>query len=277
MSMKDIVICAIAKYENDYLKEWVDYHLSIGFDKIYIYDNNDLGDDSAKKILEEYIKEEKVVIFDVKGKTSLQLKVYNDFYYNYNNSFDYCAFIDLDEYIVFNQEQNIKNIKDFLFKYNKVDIYHLSWKVYGDNDKLYKEEGSCLKRFLIPKEDNFCFNYNFPENRHVKSIIKGNLKNISFASNPHTIKNTNPIIKLKCCNCDGKEVDLNSPFMTPTFNVCFIKHFYTKTLEEYVKNKIKRKSVSTNKDIYNLDKFFKYNKKTKEKIDYLKSIGINYE
>jgi Glycosyl transferase family 2 len=33
------VICAIAKYEEPYLDEWVDYHLSLGFAHIMIYDN----------------------------------------------------------------------------------------------------------------------------------------------------------------------------------------------------------------------------------------------
>ena len=35
------VICAIAKFEYNYIYEWVEYHLNLGFDKIVIYDNND--------------------------------------------------------------------------------------------------------------------------------------------------------------------------------------------------------------------------------------------
>ena len=33
-------ICAIAKNENDYINEWCKYHLNLGFDEIYIFDNN---------------------------------------------------------------------------------------------------------------------------------------------------------------------------------------------------------------------------------------------
>ena len=36
-------ICCIAKYENRYLKEWVDYHMELGFDQIFIFDNNTLN------------------------------------------------------------------------------------------------------------------------------------------------------------------------------------------------------------------------------------------
>ena len=35
-----ISICLLTKDENKYLKEWVQYHLSIGIDHFYIYDNN---------------------------------------------------------------------------------------------------------------------------------------------------------------------------------------------------------------------------------------------
>ena len=33
-------ICAIAKHENVYINDWVNYHLNLGFDHIYIYDDN---------------------------------------------------------------------------------------------------------------------------------------------------------------------------------------------------------------------------------------------
>ena len=38
----NIGICAIAKWENDYVEEWVNHYIDvIGADRIYLYDNND--------------------------------------------------------------------------------------------------------------------------------------------------------------------------------------------------------------------------------------------
>lgn len=34
-------ICAIAKNEESYLIEWLDHHLNLGFNHVYIIDNND--------------------------------------------------------------------------------------------------------------------------------------------------------------------------------------------------------------------------------------------
>lgn len=38
-------VVAIAKNEELYLKEWVEYHFHLGFDKIIICDNNDVGNE----------------------------------------------------------------------------------------------------------------------------------------------------------------------------------------------------------------------------------------
>ena len=38
------LLCAIAKNEERYINEWVNYHYSLGFDKIVIYNNNDSRD-----------------------------------------------------------------------------------------------------------------------------------------------------------------------------------------------------------------------------------------
>ena len=38
-----VVVCAMAKNEHLYIKDWVNHYLRIGFDKIYIYDNDDPG------------------------------------------------------------------------------------------------------------------------------------------------------------------------------------------------------------------------------------------
>ena len=49
--MQNIVICTIARKENLYIKEWVDYHLSIGFTHIYIFDNNREGEERVSEII----------------------------------------------------------------------------------------------------------------------------------------------------------------------------------------------------------------------------------
>lgn len=48
-------ICSIARNENEYLDEWVTYHLNLGFDHIFIYDNNNPDDCSLPQFIEQSI------------------------------------------------------------------------------------------------------------------------------------------------------------------------------------------------------------------------------
>jgi hypothetical protein len=34
-------ICVLIKNEHDYLKEWVDYHLNLGIDEIFLFEDYD--------------------------------------------------------------------------------------------------------------------------------------------------------------------------------------------------------------------------------------------
>ena len=36
-------LCAIAKNENLYIREWVEHYKNIGVSKIFLYDNNDIN------------------------------------------------------------------------------------------------------------------------------------------------------------------------------------------------------------------------------------------
>ena len=50
-----LAACIIIKNEAEYIKEWIDFHLLVGFDKIILYDNE--SNDNLKQKLENYIKE----------------------------------------------------------------------------------------------------------------------------------------------------------------------------------------------------------------------------
>ncbi len=49
-----ISICSIFKNEAKYFEEWLEYHLMIGVDHFYLYNN--FSEDNYYEILEKYIK-----------------------------------------------------------------------------------------------------------------------------------------------------------------------------------------------------------------------------
>lgn len=151
-----VSLLSIAKLENDYIREWVEYHLNIGIDEIYIADNNDIYDNSLSEILSDLISIKKVKIYDYKGVKNAMYSAYTDMYNS--NNFDWICVIDCDEFITFTDEY--KNIKDYLseadkYTFNFINAIALNWMCYGDNDMLYKENGNVVERFKSPLDINF--------------------------------------------------------------------------------------------------------------------------
>lgn len=108
----EYIVIGLAKNEKHYIKDWVAYHLHIGFDRIYLFDNNDDPNETYDDILFEYIKDDKVRLIDFRDKKSLQNSLYNSFYYAV--PFKWLAVIDIDEFIWFNETFKYDDIKSFL-------------------------------------------------------------------------------------------------------------------------------------------------------------------
>ena len=102
-----------------------------------------------------------------------------------------------------------------------------------------------------------------------KSIIRGRL-NITWAHFPHFLNNS--II----CRPDGTIV--NEALSTPQYNLAYIKHYTTKSVEEYIIKLFKGNVISN--DTLNFDSllfwfkkyFFLFNKITKKKKKLIKHI-----
>ena len=60
-----VVLCAMAKNEHLYINDFVNHYLKLGFDKIYIYDN----DEPNQKYIGDFIdNKDKVEIVDIRGQ-----------------------------------------------------------------------------------------------------------------------------------------------------------------------------------------------------------------
>lgn len=253
-------LCCIAKNENNYIREWVDYHLKLGFCKIFIYDNNDIYGEIFTDILHDHLSNQKVEVINCRGKIDFQALAYSDCYLKYGDVYDWIAFLDVDEFLTFPENSSFRNINDYFeFIDNKdFNLIHVNWMCFGDNNIVECNTYNVLSRFNGPLDYNLKIDYDFPENFHVKSIVKGGLEKITF-DNVHTPLDPN----LKVCNGDGMGITENTPFIPYTFRTIYIRHYVTKTISEWIQ-KIKR-GRSDGYYLNPVNKFFLYNEKNKEK------------
>ena len=83
------VICCTAKNENLYLNDFCKWHIALGFDHIYVFDNNNVTSPDVRLTISDEIKD-KITFFDVRGihKHRFQNECYNKFYQEYKDTFD---------------------------------------------------------------------------------------------------------------------------------------------------------------------------------------------
>ena len=219
------VVFACAKNEDDYILEWVEHNLSVGFDKVIIADNND-EPGKLDEILSAYIADGKVQIFPCSGLKRFQTYIYN-MYLNESN-YKWCAYFDCDEFIEFNAHRGIKEFLESI----KEECVLINWVVFGSNDKAYREEGTVQERFKFPVSPVNTFKENF----YVKPIMKHGAEGF-YMTNTHC-----PNGKRKLFNIGGYDVVdyVNNTYYPPRLKYAYIKHYYTKSFDEWIANKIRR-------------------------------------
>lgn len=117
-----VSLCLIFKNEALFLKEWLDYHLTIGVDHFYLYNNN--SDDNFREVLAPYVADGSVTLIEWPEQNS-QFKCYKHCYDTYRNENNWISFLDADEFICPKYKNNINEwLKDF-DKYHAVNIHWL--------------------------------------------------------------------------------------------------------------------------------------------------------
>lgn len=271
----EVALCCIGRLENRYAVEFVEFYKAIGIDKIFIYDNNYGNEEHFEDVLQGYIVSGFVEVINYRDIHRCQLTAYQDCYNRYGREYDWICFFDFDEFIYIEHNLGIKELLSSSI-YDDYDVIHINWLCYGDNNLVRHEDRDVVSRFKTPIFPlYFKKRLKTPENAHIKSIIRGGLNEVLWNETPHTPSND-----LRCCDAMGRSCKCSSPFVYPLVysNVC-LRHYMTKTIEEYYETKVMRGFADGNKDffkVYNwVDEFFKVNEKTNGKCSYINKIGAN--
>lgn len=239
----NVALCAIAKNENLYIREWVEWYKNIGISKIFLYDNNEIDGEHFEDVINDYITSGFVKLIDVRGiekglsydenDINLQPKSYFECYETYGNEYDWMCFFDIDEFL------NIdKNISDYL-KQKKFENYStiiIPWLTFSDNEKLYYENIPVMKRFTSVSKKFSRYG--------VKSIVRTK-KNIFDKHHPNMI-HTFILKDENVCNTMGNQIipKKGNWYLYSKKEYInsdgYLNHYKTKTLEEFIKRHLGR-------------------------------------
>lgn len=154
----EIILSTMVKNEDNYIKQWINYHLHIGVNKMIIYDNADIIDilshesietkSNLSEILKTYIDEKKVILIkwpylkrysrmgNPNWQTTQQCHSINAF-----KKTKLIGLFDIDEYVNIQKETNIHKFFDDYIKVNNCDLnniggFLLKCKFFFNNNNL---------------------------------------------------------------------------------------------------------------------------------------------
>jgi len=141
------IICVIVKDEERYLKEWILYHLGLGFDKIYLYDNS--LDSATRKWLETQdatVQLGTVVHHFPSMHQERQLLAYKDCIEQYGRGHNHtwAAFFDPDEFLVLKKHETVVELLQSVCPNGSVSI---NWIIFGTSNHTQYEPIPVTQRF----------------------------------------------------------------------------------------------------------------------------------
>eukprot|EP00752_Nemacystus_decipiens_P015810 g14120.t1 len=91
-----LILCTMFKNEEPYLEEWLQYHELLGISKIHLYDND--STDKSRSLLKKYERSKFVQIHDW-PHNGAQTEALNDCLCRFRHATRWMSFIDVDEFI----------------------------------------------------------------------------------------------------------------------------------------------------------------------------------
>jgi hypothetical protein len=208
------IISTQVRDENEYLDEWVRYHLNIGFEHIVIYDNK-----SIIPVKNKWGKKKVTVLIENREfESSAEDNCHNDTVRNFDAN--WIARIDIDEFIVLKQHTDIN---DLLEPYKEFGGLGINWRIFGTSGHLTKPEGLVRDNYMWRMPDNCGWILN-GGSFHLKTIIRREF--CQQVHHPHFCISIKPLV-----NEDFQPYP--DAWTDSSRKKAVIHHYITKSIEEW--------------------------------------------
>lgn len=254
-------IFTVIKNEHQYLDEWIKYHLDLGIDAIFIYE--DVGSDSHLEITQKYpqviLDQIPNLLTEKELSRAIELKRTSGInpqplyitrglqhIQNLNPHYDWCFVIDNDEFITFENPNDKLDI--LLVKYESYDAVILSWECYGASGRVEKPDYT---------EKGVVATYTEKMQGYVPVSAPKSLTKTCYNLNRYHINRIcqvhQPSLDYNCCR-----TDLSQNRERRIYKYLYLRHYITKSWEEFLWKRTARGFLfgGPNRD---LDAFFKMN------------------
>jgi hypothetical protein len=163
-------VCAMYRDLAEYLREWVEFHLLVGVERFFLYDNG--SRDDHREVLAPYLDEGTVVLHDwpLPFKPGLERSVEHCIEHHREDS-RWIAFLDLDEFLF---SPTVRPLPEILPEYEQFPGVVVNWAMFGSSGHVTKPPGLVIENYHSRER----------ENNYVKSIVDPR-RVVKVPVNPH--------------------------------------------------------------------------------------------
>jgi hypothetical protein len=201
-SEPELYLSACMMYRNEarYLAEWIEFHLLMGVERFYLYDNG--SDDEHREVLEPYVREGIAVVYDWPGRArtapevnALQIGSYDHCISTHRDETRWIAMMDADLFLF---SPTGRSLPDVLGDYERWPGVVVNTVPFGTSGHVAHPEGLVI--------ENYTIRLDLRMTRFVKSIV-----------DPAAV--TRCLSAHKCEFSQGTAVDENGYPFSPRWNM----------------------------------------------------------
>ena len=229
-------LCTIFKNEAKYLKEWIEYHLIVGYEHFYVYNN--FSEDNYEEVLAPYIEKGLVTLIDWPIKSG-QMQAYNDCVEKFKDDNYWICFQDADEFAV---PIKHNDVKEYLHNFEKFPCVLEFYRNFTSGGIVEETEGLVIEKYTSCTE---FFSPSMFLNTHYVNLIK-------VFRLPHfaRFKFFNKI----CPNHAAFFAGIVKTIKNPDFQ---FNHYYCKSFEYFLNKKIPNGDACNSLYGQSVERFYK--------------------
>jgi len=230
----NMAIMTIFKNEQDYMEEWLEHHITQGFNHIFMYCNDTNIKNYPFLFTDKYKKYITIIDWTNKlnnGSNTIQRQAYTHCVQNFSQQTQFLLMLDLDEFVIYNVSNQATTVSDFIeslkSNWENIKAFKIQRYDFGSSGHKSKPSGSVMSNYK--SHEKICSSYKTMANTDFidKSLEFYGVHDFNFTKKTGKIFNDyfgyhETGFPNSCKKNSINEIPL------------FINHYYTKSYEEYL-------------------------------------------
>jgi Glycosyltransferase family 92 len=148
----ELAVATIFKNEAEYLREWLEFHMLVGAERFYLYDNG--SDDGSLDVLAPYLELESVVVTSWLESPG-QLGAYSHCVNTYADDAFWIAFIDIDQFFYAPDGRDLRVV---LTDFDRPDVggIAVNYADFGTSGRVAPSKRPVIESYLHRMADDGC-------------------------------------------------------------------------------------------------------------------------